>query len=51
VHGLSQTYHRLRNHFGCSRWYSKVTRFKWMLVSVHLLIVLILTQDRCSICA
>jgi hypothetical protein len=22
VHGLRQTYHRLRNHFGCTRWYS-----------------------------
>jgi hypothetical protein len=21
-HGLCQTYHRLRNHFGCTRWYS-----------------------------
>jgi hypothetical protein len=51
VHGLSQTYHRLRNHFGRSRWYSMVTRFKWMLVSIHLDIVLILTQDRCSVCA
>jgi hypothetical protein len=22
VHGLHQTYHWLRNHFGCTRWYS-----------------------------
>ena len=22
VHGLRQTYHMLRNHFGCPRWYS-----------------------------
>jgi hypothetical protein len=22
VHGLLQTYHRLRNHFGDARWYS-----------------------------
>jgi hypothetical protein len=22
VHGLCQTYHRLRNHFGRARWYS-----------------------------
>ena len=22
VHGLRQTYHRLRNHFGRTRWYS-----------------------------
>jgi TRAP-type mannitol/chloroaromatic compound transport system permease large subunit len=25
-------------------------RLKWMLVSVHLVIVLILTQDRCMVC-
>jgi hypothetical protein len=39
-----------RNHFGCTRWFSKVTRLKWKLVSVRLEIVLILTQDRCTIC-
>ena len=22
VHGLRRTYHRLGNHFGCTRWYS-----------------------------
>jgi hypothetical protein len=22
VHGLRQMYHRLENHFGCTRWYS-----------------------------
>jgi hypothetical protein len=21
VHGLRQTYHRLKNYFGCTRWY------------------------------
>jgi hypothetical protein len=26
VHGLRQTYHRVRNHFGRTRWYSKMTR-------------------------
>jgi hypothetical protein len=50
IHGLRQTYHRLRNHFGCTRWYSYVTRLKWMFVSVHLEIGLILTQDRCIVC-
>jgi hypothetical protein len=40
---LRQTYHRFRNHFGHTGWYSKVTRLKWKLVSVHLEIVLILT--------
>jgi hypothetical protein len=43
VHGLRQMYHRLRNHFGCTRWYSLVTRVKWKLVLVCLAIVLILT--------
>jgi hypothetical protein len=28
-----------------------VTRLKWKLVSVYLEIVLILTQDRCTVCA
>jgi hypothetical protein len=51
VHILRQMYHRLSNNFGCTRWYSEVTRFKWKLVSVRLEIVLFLTQDRCMICA
>jgi hypothetical protein len=51
VHGLRQMYHRLRNHFGCTGWHSLVTRLKWKLVSVHLEIVLILIQDRCTVCA
>ena len=50
VHDLRQTYHRLRNHFGRTRWYHYVTRLKWKLVSVLLDIVLILTQDRCMVC-
>ena len=48
MHGFHQTYHRLRNHFGRSQWYFKVTRLKWMLDSVYLEIVLILMQDRCT---
>jgi hypothetical protein len=51
VHGLCQTYHRVRNHFGHTRWNSLVTRLKWKLISVSLEIVLILTLDRCRICA
>ena len=35
VHGMRQMYHRLRNHFGHTRWYSYVTRLKWKLVSVR----------------
>ena len=48
---MHQTYHRLRNHFGCTRWYFKVMRLKWKLDSVYLGIVLIMTQDRCTVCA
>ena len=45
------TYHRFENHFGCTRWNSYVTWLKWKLFLVHLEIVLILTQDRCTACA
>jgi hypothetical protein len=51
VHGLHQTYHWLKNCFGHTRWYSFVTRIKWKLISFHSEIVLIMTQDRCTICA
>jgi hypothetical protein len=50
VHGLCRMYHRLRNYFGLTRWNSKVTGVMWNLISVHLEIVLILTQDRCMVC-
>ena len=42
---------RLRNYFGRTQWYFKVMRLKWKLDSVCLEIVLILTQDRCIVCA
>ena len=48
---MHRTYDRLRNHFGCTQWYFKVTRLKWKLDSVYLEIVLILTQDKCTVCA
>ena len=48
---MHQTYHRLINHFGRSQWYFKVTRLKWKLDSVYLEIVLIFTQDKCTVCA
>ena len=51
VHGLRQMHYRLRNHFGCTRWYSDLTSVKWILVSVHLEIVLVSTQDRSMVCA
>jgi hypothetical protein len=50
LHYLCQMYHGLRNNFGRTRWLSLVTRLKWKLISVCLEIVLILTQDRCTVC-
>jgi hypothetical protein len=38
-----------RNHFGRTRWDSEVTRLKRKLGSVHLEIVLLSVQDRCSV--
>jgi hypothetical protein len=50
VHGLCLMHHRLRNYFGRTRWYSLVKRLMWNLGSVSLEIVLILMQDRCTVC-
>jgi hypothetical protein len=50
-HALCQMYHRLNNCFGHTRWYSLVMWFKWKLILIRLEIVLILTQDRCTVCA
>ena len=50
MHGFHQTYYRLINHFGRTRLYSVVIRHKWKLNLVYLEIVLILTQDRCTLC-
>jgi len=43
-------HHRLRNYFGCTRWYSLVQRLMWNLGFVCLEIVLILMQVRCTVC-
>jgi hypothetical protein len=51
VHVLFRTYHSLRNCFGRTRWNSKVTWVMWNLVLVHLEIVLVSVQERCTICA
>jgi hypothetical protein len=48
---LHQMYHWLKSHFGHTWSYSWVTRLKWKLDSVCLEIVLILMQDRCTLCA
>jgi len=50
VQGLSLMHQSLRNHFGSTCWYSYVKRLKWRLGSVCLEILLILMQDRCTIC-
>jgi hypothetical protein len=51
VHCLCRTYHRLRNHFGHTRWNSYVMWVLSNLISVHLETVLVSVQDRCTICA
>jgi hypothetical protein len=50
MHGLHRTYHRPRNHFGHTRWYSYVTWVKWKLVSIYLETLLISMQDRFTVC-
>jgi hypothetical protein len=50
VHSLRRTYHSLKNYFRCTQRYSEVIRLKRKLISVHLEILLILTQDRCTVC-
>jgi hypothetical protein len=50
MHGLHRTYHRHRNRFRCTLWYSKVMRLNRKGILVRLEIVLILTQDRCMVC-
>jgi hypothetical protein len=51
VHDLRRTYYRLRNRFTYTRWCAKVMRLRRKLISVCLEIVLILTEDRCTVCA
>jgi hypothetical protein len=51
MHYLRRMYHGLRNHFGHTRWNSYVMWVMSNLVSFHLEIVLILTQDRCTVYA
>jgi hypothetical protein len=51
LHGLRQSYHRLKNCFGSTGWHSWVTRLKWKLVSVCLETVLVSVQDGGTVCA
>jgi hypothetical protein len=48
---LILTYHRLTNSFGRTRWKSSVTWVMWNLIFVHLETLLVLVQERCTICA
>ena len=48
---MHRTRNRLGSHFGCTRWNSKATWVKWKLILLRLEIVLILAQDRCTVCA
>jgi hypothetical protein len=50
VHDLHRTYHRLKDHFGCTQWNSKVMWVMWNLVLVRLETELASVQDRCSVC-
>ena len=45
VHGLPQTYHRLRNHFGCTD-----GTIGLEIILIHLETVLVLVQDWCTVC-
>ena len=49
VHGWHRTLPRLGSSFGCTRWYSYVTLVEWKHVSVHLVIMLVLAQERCTV--
>ena len=51
VHGLHGMYHMLGNTFGCNRQNSQMTCVIWNLASVRLEIILVLVQDRCTVCA
>ena len=51
VHRLRRTYLRLENCFGRTRWNSMVMWVMWNLTSFSLETVLVLVQDRCTLCA
>jgi hypothetical protein len=50
VHSLHQTYHRLKNCIGHTRWNSYVAWVMWNLTSFCLEIVLVSVQDGCIGC-
>jgi hypothetical protein len=50
VHGLCQTYHRLGNCIGGTRWNSLVTWVMWNHVSICIKTLLVSVQDWCTVC-
>ena len=50
VHGLRQTYHRLRKSFWMHPMVLLGDGVMWNLISVHLDMVLVSVQDRCMVC-
>jgi hypothetical protein len=50
-HGLRQTYPRLGNRFGRSRWNSLVMWLLGSLISIHPMTVSVSEHDRCTVCA
>jgi hypothetical protein len=51
VQSLHRTYYRLKNHFGRTRWSSKMMWAMWNLVLVPSETVLVSVQERCMACA
>jgi hypothetical protein len=51
VPGLHGMYHRLKNHFGRTRWNSYVMWLMWNLILVCLETLLVPVQHRCTVCA
>ena len=49
VLGWHRTLHRLGSSFGCTHWYSLVTLVEWKHVSVHLVTMLVLAPERCTV--
>ena len=50
VHGLHRTYHRIGNRFGRTRWKLLADLGQVESRSVRLEMVLVLVQDRCTVC-
>jgi hypothetical protein len=48
---ISQMYHKLRNYFGRTGWYSLVKWVMWNLLLLYLKTMLVSEQDRCTLCA